>query len=53
MYKNMYKQEIMSKKYINLLKEALINLKAYMNSQLPWLPDASLGLAMCSLEDVN
>ena len=52
----MYKQEIMRKvneKELNLIKEAIINLKAYTYSKSPWLPNTSLGLAMCSLEDFH
>ena len=37
-------------KDLNLIKEAIINLKAYIYSKSPWLPDTSLGLAMCTFE---
>ena len=52
----MYEQEIMRKmneKEWNLIKEALIKLKACLYSKSPWLPDTFLGLAKCTLEDFH
>ena len=43
----------MYEKDLNLLIEAVLYLKAYINSTSTWLPDTFLGLPMCSLEDFH